>query len=39
MIYERQDTAEVQITNLDEVDDDIILDEEHIYYAHVISLS
>ena len=32
IIYERQDT---QITNLDEDGDDIILQEDHIYYAHV----
>lgn len=35
IIYQRQDTAEIQITNLDEENDDIILHEDHIYYAHV----
>ncbi len=35
IIYERQDTAEIKITNLDGEDDDIILHEDHIYYAHV----
>jgi hypothetical protein len=35
IIYERQDTAEIKITNLDEDDDDIILHEDHIYYARV----
>jgi hypothetical protein len=34
--YEREDIAEVKVTNLDdEEDDDIILHEDHIYYAHV----
>lgn len=35
IIYERQETEEIQITNLDEHDDEIILHEDHIYYAHV----
>jgi hypothetical protein len=35
IIYKRQDTADIQITNLDEEGDDIILHEDHVYYAHV----
>ena len=35
IIYERQDTTELKITNLDEDEDDIIIQEDHIYYAHV----
>ena len=35
IIYERQETEEIQITNLDTDEDEIILHEDHIYYAHV----
>ncbi len=35
-MYERHGIGEIKITNLDEDDnDDIILHEDHIYYAHV----
>ncbi|UJR25922.1 hypothetical protein I4U23_007270 [Adineta vaga] len=33
IIYDRQSSTEVKITNLDEENDDIILREDHIYYA------
>lgn len=35
IIYEREETEEIQITNLDNDEDEIILHEDHIYYAHV----
>jgi len=36
IMYERHGIGEIKITNLDEDDnDDIILHEDHIYYAHV----
>ncbi|CAF4674333.1 unnamed protein product [Rotaria sp. Silwood1] len=34
IVYDRQETANIKITNLDEEGDDLILQEDHIYYAH-----
>ncbi|CAF4686974.1 unnamed protein product, partial [Rotaria magnacalcarata] len=34
IIYDREDTADIKITNLNKEGDDIILQEDHIYYAH-----
>ncbi|CAF2886425.1 unnamed protein product [Rotaria sp. Silwood2] len=36
IVYDRQETTDIKITNLDEEGDDLILEEDHIYYAHVM---